>query len=50
VCEGAFNALALLAAGVARVVAIFGVHNWRWDWGQHMRAVAPEADITGQQQ
>jgi DNA primase len=25
VCEGAFDALALLAAGVPRVVAIFGV-------------------------
>ena len=26
VCEGTFDALALLAAGVLRVVAIFGVH------------------------
>ena len=32
VCEGAFDALALLAAGVPRVVAIFGVQGWRWDW------------------
>jgi hypothetical protein len=32
VCEGAFDALALLAAGVTRVVAIFVVHGWRWDW------------------
>ena len=32
VCEGAFDALALRAAGVPRVVAIFGVHGWRWDW------------------
>ncbi len=31
VCEGAFDALALMAAGVARVVAIFGVQGWRWD-------------------
>jgi DNA primase len=29
VCEGAFDALALLAAGVPRVVAIFGVQGWR---------------------
>jgi DNA primase len=29
-CEGAFDALALLAAGVPRVVAIFGVQGWRW--------------------
>jgi hypothetical protein len=27
--EGAFGALALLAAGVLRVVAIFGVQSWR---------------------
>ena len=33
VCEGVFDALALLAAGVPRVVAIFGVQGWRWDWG-----------------
>jgi hypothetical protein len=32
VCEGAFDALALLAAGIPRVVAIFGVQGWRWDW------------------
>src|SRR5207245_1868271 len=30
VCEGAFDAMALLAAGVSRVVAIFGVQGWRW--------------------
>ena len=30
VCEGAFDALALMAAGVSRVVAIFGVQGWRW--------------------
>ena len=29
VCEGAFDALGLLAAGVPRVVAIFGVQGWR---------------------
>jgi DNA primase len=29
VCEGPFDALALLAAGVSRVVAIFGVQGWR---------------------
>ena len=28
-CEGAFDALALMAAGVSRVVAIFGVQGWR---------------------
>src|SRR5215475_6814738 len=30
VCEGVFDALALLAAGVSRVIAIFGVQGWRW--------------------
>src|SRR2546427_11485136 len=32
VCEGTFDALALRAVGVTRVVAIFGVQGWRWDW------------------
>ena len=30
-CEGPFDALALRAAGVARVVATCGVQGWRWD-------------------
>jgi DNA primase len=52
VCEGAFDALALLAAGVPRVVAIFGVQGWRWDWAREVRALvfALDADIAGQQQ
>jgi len=29
VCEGAFDALGLLAAGMLRVVALFGVQGWR---------------------
>jgi hypothetical protein len=28
-CEGAFDALGLLAAGKPRIVAIFGVQGWR---------------------
>jgi DNA primase len=48
VCEGAFDALALLAAGVPRVVAIFGVQGWRWDWVREVRAL--DADAAGQQQ
>jgi hypothetical protein len=52
VCVGAFDALALLAAGVPRVVAIFGVHGWRWDWVREVRELvfALDADATGQQQ
>jgi DNA primase len=52
VCEGAFDALALLAAGVPRVVALFGVQGWRWDWVQEVRELvfALDADAAGQQQ
>jgi len=52
VCEGAFDALALFAAGVSRVVAIFGVQGWRWEWGRAVRALvfALDADAAGQQQ
>lgn len=52
VCEGPFDALALLAAGVPRVVAIFGVHGWRWDWVRQVRQLvfALDADAAGQQQ
>ena len=52
ICEGAFDALALLAAGIPRVVAIFGVHGWRWDWVREVRALvfALDADTAGQQQ
>ena len=49
VCEGAFDALALLAAGVSRVVAIFGVQGWRWDWVREVRELvfALDADAAG---
>ena len=52
VCEGTFDALALLAAGVPRVVAIFGVQGWRWDWVREVRELvfALDADAAGQQQ
>jgi len=51
VCEGAFDALALLAAGVPRVVAIFGVQGWRWVWARDVRELvfALDADAAGQQ-
>src|SRR2546423_2428035 len=52
VCEGVFDALALLAAGVPRVVAVFGVQGWRWDWAREVRELvfALDADAAGQQQ
>jgi hypothetical protein len=52
VCEGAFDALALLAAGMSRVVAIFGVQGWHWDWVREVRTLvfALDADSAGQQQ
>jgi DNA primase len=52
VCEGVFDALALLAAGVPRVVAIFGVQGWRWDWARAVCELvfALDADAAGQQQ
>jgi DNA primase len=51
VCEGAFDALSLMAAGVPRVVAIFGVHGWRWAWARAVRELvfALDADAAGQQ-
>jgi hypothetical protein len=50
VCEGAFDALR--AAGVSRVVAIFGVQGWRWEWAREVRALvfALDADAAGEQQ
>jgi DNA primase len=44
--------LALLAAGIPRVVAIFGVQGWRWEWAREVREVvfALDADAAGQQQ
>jgi hypothetical protein len=46
------DVLALLAAGVARAVAIFGVQGWRWDWIREVRELvfALDADTAGQQQ
>src|SRR5262245_31817485 len=52
VCEGAFDALALLAAEGSRVVAIFGVQGWRWEWAREVRELvfALDADPAGQHQ
>jgi DNA primase len=50
VCEGAFDALSLLASGCERVIAIFGVHGWRWEWMKSVEALvfAMDTDPTGQ--
>ena len=47
-CEGAFDALALRAAGVPRVVAIFGVQGWRWARAVREFVFALDADAAGQ--
>jgi hypothetical protein len=51
VCEGVFDALSLMAAGYLRVVAIFGVQGWRWEWAHTVRELvfALDADAAGQQ-
>ncbi len=50
VCEGAFDALSLIAAGHSRVVAIFGVNGWRWNWARQVRQIvfAMDADEAGE--
>jgi hypothetical protein len=46
------DTLALLAAGIPRVVTIFGVQGWRWAWARAVPALvfALDAAATGQQQ
>jgi len=52
VCEGACDALALLAVGVPRVVAIFRGQGWRWEWAREVRGLvfALDTEAAGQQQ
>jgi hypothetical protein len=47
--EGAFDALALLAAGVPNAAAVFGVDGLRWDWLRACRrlVLAFDADEAG---
>jgi hypothetical protein len=42
----------LFAAGIPRVVAIYGVQGWCWAWARHVDALvfALDADVAGQQQ
>lgn len=39
VCEGAFDALAMIAAGHENTVAIFGVDGLRWEWARAARRI-----------
>ena len=39
VCEGAFDALALLAAGIPPVMALYGVQSWCWAWARDVRTL-----------
>ena len=50
VCEGAFDTLALRAADVPHVMAIFGVQGWRWAWAREVRELvfALDAAAAGQ--
>ena len=49
ICEGAFDALALMAAGAPNVVAIFGVDGWRWEWAKKASEMilALDSDSSG---
>ncbi len=50
VCEGAVDALAIIASGHERTVAIFGVNGWRWEWlPPDVRSIvfAMDADAAG---
>jgi hypothetical protein len=50
ICEGAFDALSLIAAGYSRTVAIFGVDGWRWAWVGTISqlVIALDADAAGE--
>jgi DNA primase len=50
ICEGAFDALSLIAAGYPHAIAIFGVNRWRWEWLRDVQHIvfALDADSTGQ--
>lgn len=49
IVEGAFDALALRAAGVDKVVAVFGLEGFDWAWlrGQREVFIALDADESG---
>lgn len=49
IVEGAFDALALRAAGVQKVVAVFGLEGFDWAWlrGQREIVIALDGDESG---
>ena len=51
-CEGPFDALALMAAGIPHAVAVFGVAGIRWGWLSNARRIvlAFDADEAGRRE
>lgn len=50
ICEGVMDALALIASGCERTVAIYAARDWRWHWfpeDVHRLVLAFDADETG---
>ncbi len=50
VCEAALDALALIAAGYERTLAIYGTYGWRWEWipkDVRQIVIAADADEGG---
>lgn len=52
VCEGAFDALAMYASRHRSVVAIFGVHSFKWHWFKNVERIVLclDQDPAGQKQ
>lgn len=49
IVEGAFDCLSLMAAGVQKVVAIFGLAGFDWRWiGRQDLVIATDADQSGE--
>lgn len=51
VCEAALDALALIASGLTRTVAIYGTYGWRWEWipsSVREIVIAADADAGGE--
>lgn len=50
IVEGAFDALALLAAGIDKVIAVFGLDGFDWRWiGRQDLVIATDRDDAGEQ-